>query len=410
MRSKAKSISLRTMIWMVVLSCVPVAIPSPAQILTSLHSFDGTDGSYTLAGLVQGNDGNFYGTTYQGGANCSADDGCGTVYKITPGGALTTLYNFCTQTGCADGKHPQWRGLVQASDGNFYGTTGGGGANSRGTVFKITPSGALTTLWSFCSQPSCPDGFGPDSGLVQASDGNFYGTTIYGGAYTYCDGGQGCGTVFKITPSGVLTTIHSFNGGDGNNLEAGLVQASDGNFYGTTAESASGLGTVYKITSSGELTTLHVFNGTDGAYPAATPIQGSDGNLYGTTYQWGQYQYGGTVFRITPGGTLTTLHFFAGPEGRDPEAGLLQATDGNFYGTAYGGAYGFGTIFRITPLGVLSTVHNFSGADGAGPRAALIQATDGNSYGTTFAGGTNGLGTVFRLVLPAHVRPCVFCQ
>ena len=176
-----------------------------------------------------------YGTTEYGGANRY-----GTVFKITPSGALTKLYSFCSQSGCADGANP-FGPLVQATDGNLYGTTQIGGANTSGcggqgcgTVFKITPSGTLTTLYSFCSQSGCPDGANPYSRLVQATDGNFYGTTVSGGAFTYCGFAGGCGTVFKITPSGSLTTLHSFDGGDGAG-PLGLVQATGGNFYGTTS-------------------------------------------------------------------------------------------------------------------------------------------------------------------------------
>ncbi len=164
--------------------------------LATLHSLDGTDGGQPNP-LLQGADGNFYGTTEHGGANLY-----GTVFKVTPSGALTTLYRFCSQRGCADGELPI-TALVQATDRNFYGTTQLGGANVYGTVFKITPGGTLTTLYNFCSRSSCKDGSFPYSGLVQSTDGNFYGTTYEGGA-------QGGGTAFKITPSGTLTTLYSF--------------------------------------------------------------------------------------------------------------------------------------------------------------------------------------------------------
>jgi uncharacterized repeat protein (TIGR03803 family) len=208
--------------------CVAAAIGSPAQVLTTLYTFCSqpgcTDGGKPFyGGLVQAGDGNFYGTTYLGGTKNG-----GTVFKVTPGGALTTLYNFCSQTNCADGTAPT-AGLVQATDGNFYGTTYSGGSNADGTVFKITSSGTLTTLYSFCSQPSCTDGYSPYAGLVQGSDTNFYGTTSVGGAH-------GFGTVFKISSQSpyTLTTLHSFSVADGTSPQAGLMLASDGNFYGTT--------------------------------------------------------------------------------------------------------------------------------------------------------------------------------
>jgi len=322
--------------------------------------------------------------------------------QVAQAQSLTTLYSFCSQGGCTDGTYPNG-GLVQATDGNLYGTTATGGANGVGTVFKITPSGTLTTLHSF----NGTDGWGPFAGLVQATNGNFYGTTVKGGANHVCDS-AGDGTVFKITPSGTLTTLHSFNCTDGAYPYAGLVQASNGDFYGTTEAGGASiiLGTVFKITPSGTLTTLHSFDGTDGATPMGTLIQGTDGNFYGTTLT-------NTVFKITPSGTLTTLHWFAGPptDGADPYAGVVQASDGNFYGTTTGGGAsssacpsGCGTVFKMTPSGTLTTLHSFDSTDGVSPEAALLQATDGDLYGTTFEGGTNAncavggcVGTIFKI-------------
>ena len=198
--------------------------PEYPYTLTTLHTFD----SIPSADLVQGTDGNFYGTTdYGGGAY-----GQGMVFKINPQPpyTVTTLYSFCSQPNCVDGTYPEG-GLVQGTDGNFYGTTLDAGAYGSGTVFKITPGGTLTTLYSFCSQTNCTDGANPYAGLVQSTDGNFYGTTGFGGANSY-------GTVFKMTPSGTLTTLYSFcsqtNCADGNTPYAGLVQGTDGNFYGAT--------------------------------------------------------------------------------------------------------------------------------------------------------------------------------
>ncbi len=270
--------------------------------LTTLYSFcsqrNCVDGLMPVSPLLQGTDGNFYGTTVGGGAGNCPDMGCGTVFKITSSGALTTLYGFHG----ADGTEPDG-GLVQGRDGNFYGTThwGGSSAHPWGTVFKISPAGALTTLYSFCSQPNCTDGDQPLAGLVQASDGNFYGTTAHGGA----SGDHG--TVFKITPAGELTSLYSFcsqpNCRDGDLPVAGLVQASDGNFYGTTYSGGSnsncsnGCGTVFKITPAGALTTLHSFNSTDGANPYGGLVQAPNGFFYGTTSAGGSYG-SGTVFRL----------------------------------------------------------------------------------------------------------------
>jgi uncharacterized repeat protein (TIGR02543 family) len=293
---------------------------------------------------VQATDGNLYGTTIQGGAH---DDG--TVFKITLGGTLTTIYSFCVQ-GCADGALPE-AGLVQATDGNFYGTTEAGGTNGygHGTVFKITPQGTLTTLYSFCAQNGCTDGAAPFARLAQGADGNFYGTTSNGGA-------NGYGTVFKITPSGTLTT-YSLNYMDGVTPIAGLVQGTDGNFYGTTQNGgANYYGTIFKMTPAGTLTALYSFcsqtSCTDGVSPWAGVVQATDGNFYGTTIGGGT-TLAGTVFKITPKGKLTTLYSFDPSEAVAPYAGLVQAADGYFYGTtAYGGPShncngGCGTVFRL---------------------------------------------------------------
>jgi len=373
----------------VVALCTTAAIAAQAQTFTTLHSFDGTDGTYADSGLVQATNGNLYGATYLGGAN-----GAGTVFKITTGGKLTTLYNFCSQSGCADGADP-YAALIQDTNGNLYGTTEAGLSSSYGAVFKITPSGKLTTLYNFCSQSGCTDGAYPWAGLVQATNGNFYGATYEGGAYDE-------GAVFKITPSGELTTLHSFDGTDGAYPYAGLIQATNGNLYGTTSYGgANSGGTVFKITPSGTLTTLYSFCSqsgcTDGESPLAGLVQAADGNFYGTTYEGGAYDEG-TVFKITPSGKLTTLQSFNGTDGYYPYAVLIQATDGNFYGTAsLGGAYGDGTVFKITPSGKLTTLQSFNGTDGYYLYAGLVQHTNGTFYGMTSLGGDYGDGTVFSL-------------
>jgi uncharacterized repeat protein (TIGR03803 family) len=360
-----------------------------------LHSFDYTDGQAPY-GLVQATNGYFYGTTYSGGAN---DDG--TVFKITPTGTLTMLHSFCSPYPCQDGAE-SGAGLVQANNGDLYGTTQNGGADGYGTVFKITPSGTLMTLHSFDGT----DGANPYAGLVQATDRNLYGTTQNGGA-------NNKGTVFKITPSGTLTTLHSFDGTDGKLPYAGLVQTTNGDLYGTTQTGgANGAGTVFKITPSGKLTILYSFCSqsgcTDGELPHAGLVQATNADLYGTT-AYGGADADGTVFKITPSGTLTTLHSFDGTDGANPYAGLVQATDGNLYGTAaYGGAnttdcggIGCGTVFKIIPTGTVTTLYSFcsqSGCtDGDYPVAGLVQDTNGDLYGTAAMGGANGYGTVFWL-------------
>ena len=387
----------------VCLLCATTAIALPAQTFTTLHSFDGTDGEHAISTLVQAANGNLYGTTVDGGAN-----GSGTVFKITPSGTLAMLYSFCSQSGCADGQYPA-AGLVQATNGYLYGTTDSGGAlGFGGTVFRITPSGTLTTIHSFCSQSGCTDGANPDAALVQATNGNLYGTTTAGGV-------NGSGTVFMMTPSGSLTTLYSFcsqsDCPDGSFPNAALLQATDGNFYGTTfVGGVEGEGTVFKITPSGTLTTLYSFcsqgypSCTDGSNPYAGLVQATNGYLYGTTVTGGDLG-AGTVFRITPGGTLTTLYSFCSQsgctDGYNPYAGLVQATDGSFYGTTYGyGADAGGTVFKITPSGMLTTLYSFcsqSGCRDGSVSHGLVQDTDGNFYGTTYAGGAYGDGTVFSL-------------
>ena len=373
------------------------AIASSAQTLTTLHNFAGrpNDGAKALAGLVQGTDGNFYGTTRNGG---SSDKG--TVFRITANGTITILHSFAG----TDGQDPE-DGLIQARDGNFYGTTSiGGSGGSGGTVFKITPGGTLTTLATFDGQGG-PEF--PESGLIQARDGNFYGTTDLGGTHF------GNGTVYRITPNGTVTTLYSFSCSDSSGCRpvGGLVQGSDGNFYGTTSQGGSGSngGAVFKITSNGTVTTLYSFcslnNCADGNDSLASLIQASDGNFYGTTNGGGAHS-AGTVFKITPEGTLTTLYSFCvsgSPcaDGNGPEGSLVQGSDGNFYGSTYlGGANNVGSIFQVTPQGALTTLHSFNGGDGAAPYDGLVEATDGNFYGTTSTGGSSGDGTVFQLTPP----------
>jgi uncharacterized repeat protein (TIGR03803 family) len=368
----------------VVLLCAAATVYLPAQTYTPLFSFNRYNGGWPSA-VVQGIDGNFYGTTNSGGS--PKNDG--TVFKLTPAGKLTTLHRF---SGGVDGATPR-AALVLGTDGNFYGTTNLGGPNNSGTVFKMKPGGRLTILHSF----SGADGANPWAGLIRATDGNFYGTTSAGGA-------RGDGTVFKITSGGTLTTLYSFAGADGYQPTAALVQASDGNFYGTTSGGgANGEGTVFKITSGGTLTTLYSFCAqagcSDGRVPAAELALGSDGDFYGTT-GLGANNDSGTVFKITPGGFLTTLHSFSSfADGGNPQAALMQASDGNFYGTTlFGGNTGHqGTVFKITPGGTLTTLHDGYGPTGYWPRAVLIQATDGNLYGAMASGGSNGAGVVFQL-------------
>jgi uncharacterized repeat protein (TIGR03803 family) len=348
-----------------------------------LVSFNGADGDGPYAALVQATDGDFYGTTSEGGTGYVA----GTVFRMTSSGTLKTIYNFQG----SDGYNPT-SALIQATNGEFYGTTEGGGTSTAcqfgcGTVFKITRGGTLKTLHSF----NLTDGANPYGGLLQAKDGNFYGTTSYGGANNIH------GTVFKITPAGALTTLHDFNGADGSESTAGLIQASDGNLYGTTEVGAQGKGTIFKISPKGKFAPFHIFDGSPGGFPTAGLIQATNGDLYGTT-EYGDYpggQYYGTVFKITLGGKLTNLHTFHGTDGANPFAGLIQAPNGNLYGTTLnGGANGDGAVYMITPSGSLHTIYSFQDSQ-AYPFAGVIRATDGKLYGTTYEGGVGNCGGFF---------------
>jgi uncharacterized repeat protein (TIGR03803 family) len=380
------------------------------QVFTTLYSFSASDGAGPYqAALVQGVDGSFYGTASGGGANNG-----GTAFRITSRGVLTTLYNFCELANCADGEFPG-AALALAVDGNFYGTALSGGANGWGTIFKMSPKGSFAALYSFCSQTNCLDGASPYSGLVQASDGNLYGTPSQGGT-------NGDGTVIKMTTEGKLSTIHSFRQTDGESPRGSLIQGTDGKLYGTTSTGGDRQqgGTAFRISESGVFAFVDLIDGKsmDGGGPSAGLTQGADGNFYGTVV-YGGVRTDGSIFEITPAGAQKTLYKFClhddCPDGSRPIAGLMQATDGNFYGTTSRGGdmscqspigNGCGTVFQVTPQGSLKTVHTFSGSDGSYSTGGLLQATNGILYGTTSAGGPSyqecgvyGCGTVFSIDL-----------
>jgi uncharacterized repeat protein (TIGR03803 family) len=358
---------------------------SISGVFAILHDFSSTEGSSPFGALVQGSDGDFYGTTVSGGSNASL----GTVFKVTAGGALTTLHRFSLAR--VDGSSPSGV-LVPGTDGSWYGTTEFGGPNGWGTLFNVASSGELTTLYSFAGYPdNTLVGSQPSGALVVEDDGTLYGTTQYGGESAF-----GGGTIFKLAPGGTLENLYSFSGPDGKYPVAGLTKASDGNYYGTTTwtSGANQDGTLFRMTPAGVVTTLHAFNGTDGSRPGAL-IQASDGNLYGTTYGGGAYGLG-TVFRITPSGTLTTLYSFHFP-GANP-VGLVQARDGDLYGvTKAGDSWNRGTVFRITTAGALTTLHLFTGDEDGWPLAGVIQGRDDAFYGVTPGGGPGMGGTIFRI-------------
>jgi uncharacterized repeat protein (TIGR03803 family) len=356
-----------------------------------LYSFTNTDGADPLGGLCAGQDGNFYGTTAGGGTN----GGYGTVFKVTTNGLLTSLVSFAGNNGSFS--HSE---LVQGNDGNFYGTTAGGGTNSYGTVFVVTTNGLLTSLVSF----ALTNGAYPDSDLTLGNDGNFYGTAYYGGS-------SNLGTAFQVTTNGVLTTLVSFSNTNGALPIAGLTLGNDGNFYGTTAHGGTNsgdYGTIFQVTTNGVLTSLVSFNNTNGANPSARLTFGNDNNFYGTT-SYGGTNGLGTVFKVTTNGVLTTLASFNNTNGANPIAGLTLGSDGNFYGTTVnGGSSNLGTAFQVTTNGVLTTLVSFNNTNGANPRAGWTPGIDGNFYGATANGGAATNGTVLKLIVPPMLGPVSF--
>jgi uncharacterized repeat protein (TIGR03803 family) len=361
---------------------------------TLLDSFTGTSGAAPGANplyenLIQGSDGGFYGTAVTSGANS-----WGTVFKISSTGTFSLLHSFSAATSDSAGPYA---GLVQGSDGSFYGTTNTGGATGRGTVFKITSTGSFSLLHSFSTAPN--DGQTPYAALVQGTDGTFYGTTLYGGV-------NNLGTVFRITSNGSFAVLHSFSAAtyDGTHPYAPLVQGADGTFYGTTVSGgANAYGIVFRMDPYGYFQIVHSFSTatTDGENPFSGLVQGSDGSFYGTTQNGGATGCG-TVFKITLGGNFSLLHSFstATSDGYYPYSGLVQGSDGSFYGTTQsGGANNNGTVFKITSTGTFSLLHSFSPAitDGYAPLGGLIQGSDGSFYGLTNGGGANNDGILFKL-------------
>jgi uncharacterized repeat protein (TIGR03803 family) len=301
---------------------------------------------------------------------------------------FSVLYNF--ETNAKDPSNPSSEGIIaQGRDGNLYSTAVAGGASGYGAMFKIKPGGTLTVPVSFDAAHGVPF-----SGLTLGTDGNFYGTTANGGT-------SNLGTVFKVSPSGTLIVLHNFTGGDGSSPQAPPIQGTDGNFYGTTQSGGTNTyyGTVYKITPTGTLTTLYSFDGIVGQAPFAPLAQGTDGNFYGTTQLAGKNNFG-VIFRITASGKITVIYNFDGTHGGPSFSPVVQGSDGSFYGTTSSGGTkgGYGVVFKITPTGKLTVLHNINGTtDGGVPYAGLVQATDGNLYGVNFQGGKNDQGTIFRI-------------
>jgi uncharacterized repeat protein (TIGR03803 family) len=359
-----------------------------AQTPSLLYSFDphnmGIFEPFPPSVMAQGPDGNLYGTTSSGGTGPE-----GGVFMLTPGGIESVLYNFAP----ADGQHCNV-GLTLGNDGNFYGACLDGGPNHEGKLYRITTGGTFTTLYSFTGMNG--DGALPNGPPIQASDGNFYGTTEEGGA-------ENDGAIYKMTPAGKVTIIHSFVApAEGGNPGGALVQGSDGNFYGTTQEG----GGIFQVTPTGKLKVIHALATMDGQVPLGALIQGSDGDYYGTA-TLGGIPGQGTVYKVSSTGQFMVLHDFDSTvDGQgDPWVGLVQASDGNYYGVSFrsglSGESQFGGIFELSSQDVYSSLYLFDGTVGANPASALIQHTNGLLYGNTQNDGALNVGTIYSMNIGA---------
>jgi len=364
-------------------------------IFTPLASFNVNNGSQSWSGLIQAADGNFYGTANAGGLYSA-----GTVFRMTPDGALSTVFSFNNSpNGQPNGP------LIEGNGGEFYGAQSLP-SSPQGSIYKISSDGIIAMLGSF----NGTNGQGPGGSLWRDADGNIYGTTGKGGD-SYTGAQSGYGTAFKMGTNGDITTLMSFGVTNGA-IPTGLVRGMDGNFYGNTFAGGdqTSYGTVFKMDTNGNLATLVSFNRTNGAAPETAPTIGADGSVYGTAdggMAAGESSLGlGTIFKIDTNGAFSTLAVFRGTNGMSPHlSSLALGWDGNLYGTTTGGgASNLGTIFQITPSGALSLLHSFTGGNGGkGPIGKLVQGSDGNFYGTTRRGGSSDLGIVFRISVP--MRP-----
>ncbi len=381
------------------------AVPVPNIADKVLYSFCPAsgcpDGSTPWGNLALDSKGNLYGTTQEGGSQ-----GSGTVFKVTPAGVETVLYSFCQQTLCTDGSHPLG-GVILDSGGNLYGTTFQGGSEGLGAVFKLDPTGALTVLYSFCSVSECKDGLKPTSSLIRDAAGNLYGTTTSGGEY-------GGGTVFEVTSTGSETVLYSFcllsGCADGQSPSGPLVSDSSGNLYGTTEYGGNEYGTVFKLDPALLETVLYPFCQVkfneycaDGAEPVGGLAFDASGNLYGTTYAGGTACNYGVLFEIDTSYAEHVLHRFCPTsnflDGALPESTPIFDSAGNIFVTTFeGGSKNGGAVIRLNPGGTETGIHNFGIAnDGDFPYAGLIIDKAGNLYGTTTGGGPHGRGAVYKI-------------
>ena len=374
---------------LIIVMFAAMAIPSAqAQTFSVLYNFDGAShGGDPYASLMRDAAGNLYSTAgYGGGASFS-----GGVFKVAPDGTETMLYDF---TGGADGAFP-FSPVVRDSAGNLYGTTSQGGSANAGVVFKVDPSGTETVLHSFTGGA---DGIIPVGGLVRDKAGNLYGTTSQGGT-------SNDGIIFKISPSGKETILHTFTGSatDGKYPSyTTLLMDTKGIFYGVTEEGGSADGGIlYKLTKSGKLTILYSFKGgtTDGCNVLGTPFMDAAGNFYGTTSSCGAHTLG-TVWKVSKDGKEKLLHSFAGgtSDGEYPLAGVIMDAAGNLYGnTETGGASNVGTVYKISKTGKFTLLHSFDGTDGKYPYGSFAQNAKDTIFGSTLNGGTIGYGTVWKI-------------
>jgi uncharacterized repeat protein (TIGR03803 family) len=356
---------------------------SGRQMQTLVHFYQRL-GSHPKTGLVQASDGLFYGTTYDGGRYNQ-----GTLFRLSAQGQLTTLVHFSGQNGA----HPLAE-LIQASDGNLYGTTHQGGQRDQGTLFRLTPSGELTTLVHFYGQK----GTYPSGALVEGADQVLYGTTQKGGNFNRC--AQGCGTVFSVSLKGSLLPRLEFNKLNGAAPLSGLMIDHDGKLWGTTARGGENdMGVVFRLDPKGGFKKMVTFNVSNGARPVGRLVQGKDKNLYlyGVTRTGGDNGQG-TLFRLLPSGQFAPLYHFNGSNGANPDGGLILGSDGFLYGTTANGAPNQpGVVFQISAQGQFRVLKSFHQNDGANPRGSLVQGQDGLLYGTTELGGQYNQGTVFRV-------------
>lgn len=355
-------------------------VPAIAQTETVLHSFTGQDGALPGPRLTMDAAGNLYGSTVGNYPSI------GSIFKLAPSGQLKVLYKF---TGGQSRLFTT--GKLVLLNGNLFGVDQTGGTSGNGSIFKLTRTGVFTVLYSFTGKS---DGAFPN-GVIADAQGNFYGTTNLGGAL-------GQGTVFRFTPGKGVTVLYSFTGGSdgGEPFDAALYRDSQGNLYGTTMFDGGkiSLGVVFKVTPQGTESVLHTFlGGSDGAHPKGSLISDGQGNLYGTTSS-GEGLQGGTVFRITTAGVLTEIHLFSGSDGYSPNAGLAMDAQGDLFGTTFsGGISNDGVVFELNAAGGETVLHNFSGSDGATPYAGPIINSQGDLYGTTGFGGTLNQGTVMEV-------------